>query len=251
MAPPANIAPVRDAVLLAAGRGTRMKSLTENTPKPMLPVAGRPILEHIVTALAASGIERFLVVTGYRGETIEQHFGDGRRFGVAIRYRPQEVQDGTARALLLGREATEGRPFLLGWGDILTSSENYPALLRTFANSGPDGLLSVNWVEDPYRGAAVYVDAKNQIERIVEKPPRGTATTHWNNAGLAVFTSLVFDYAARVPRSPRGEYEIPDAIANMIADGRRIEAFPLEGFWNDVGTPEDLQKVENLLSARS
>ena len=238
---------VRDAVILAAGRGTRMKGLTEDLPKPMLPVAGRPLLEHILMTLRDAGIERFVVITGYRAERIERHFGDGARLGVSIVYRRQAVRDGTARALLLARDDVADRPFLLAWGDILADPANYRALLKRFAAKRGDGLLSVNWVEDPYRGAAVYVNADDRIERIVEKPARGTATTHWNNAGIAVFRPRIFDYAASVKPSPRGEYEIPDAITAMLDAGSAIYAFPLEGFWSDVGTPEDLRRAEKLL----
>jgi len=242
---------VGDALVLAAGRGTRMKELTEDLPKPMLRIAGRPLLEHIVLALRNEGIGRFVVVTGYHAERIERHFGDGSRLGVEIRYRRQEVQDGTARALLLGRESIADRPFLLAWGDILAEPGNYPALLASFREKQPYGLLGVNWVEDPWRGGAVYVDRDHRIERIVEKPPPGTAQTHWNNAGIAVFRSAVFDYAAAVKPSPRGEYEIPDAISAMLADGLAVYALPLRGFWSDVGTPEDLTRAEELLSLPS
>jgi UDP-N-acetylglucosamine diphosphorylase / glucose-1-phosphate thymidylyltransferase / UDP-N-acetylgalactosamine diphosphorylase / glucosamine-1-phosphate N-acetyltransferase / galactosamine-1-phosphate N-acetyltransferase len=244
-------ADVGDALVLAAGRGTRMKGLTEDLPKPMLRVAGRPLLEHIVVALRNAGIGRFVVVTGYHAERIERHFGDGGRLGVEIVYRRQEVQDGTARALLLGRDSIADRPFLLAWGDILAEPANYPALLATFRERQPSGLLSVNWVEDPWRGGAVYVDGDHRIERIVEKPPPGTAETHWNNAGIAVFRSVVFDYAAAVKPSPRGEYEIPDAISAMLADGLALYAFPLRGFWSDIGTPEDLMRAEELLTPPS
>ncbi|HSD09857.1 MAG TPA: nucleotidyltransferase family protein [Candidatus Binatia bacterium] len=238
---------VGDALVLAAGRGTRMKGLTEDLPKPMLRVAGRPLLEHIVLALRSAGIGRFVVVTGYRADRIEQYFGNGSRLGVEIVYRRQEVQDGTARALLLGRDSIADRPFLLVWGDILAEAGNYSTLLATFRERQSDGLLGVNWVEDPCRGAAVYVDRDNRIERIVEKPPPGTAQTHWNNAGIAVFRSVIFAYAAAVKPSPRGEYEVPDAISAMLADGLAIYAFPLRGFWSDVGTPEDLTRAEELL----
>ena len=242
-------ATVRDAVVLAAGRGTRMKGLTDDLPKPMLPIAGKPLLEHILMVLKDAGIERFAIVTGYRAEKIEQHFGDGSRFGVEIAYGRQEVRDGTARALLLGRKAVGKRPFLLAWGDILTERTNYPAMLARFDERSADGVLAVNWIDDPYRGAAVYVDESDRIERIVEKPPQGTATTHWNNAGIGVFKPELFDYAEAVQPSPRGEYELPDAISAMIRDGRRIYTYALEGYWSDVGTPEDLAAAEKRLSS--
>ena len=240
---------VRDAVVLAAGRGTRMKDLTDDLPKPMLPIAGRPLLEHILSVLRDAGIERYAIVTGYRAERIEEHFGDGSRFGVEIVYRRQEVVDGTARALLLGRDAVGDRPFLLAWGDILTERTNYPAMLARFDEVDADGVLAVNWIDDPYRGAAVYVDGDNRIERIVEKPPKGTATTHWNNAGIGAFQPVMFDYAQAVKPSPRGEYELPDAISAMIGDGRGVYAYALQGYWSDVGTPEDLAAAEKRLSS--
>jgi NDP-sugar pyrophosphorylase family protein len=242
--------PPRAAVVLAAGRGTRMKDLTAETPKPMLVVAGRPLLEWIVEALRDAGIARFVVVTGYRPERIEDHFGDGSRLGVEMRYRRQTVQDGTARALLLGRDDVGSEPFLLAWGDILTERSNYPALVRRFSDTGCDAMLAVNEVDDPWRGAAVYFDGERRIERIVEKPPKGTATTRWNNAGIAAFRPVVFDYAERVAPSVRGEYELPDALSKMVADGRDVRAFELAGRWSDVGTPEDLARADAWLSER-
>ena len=240
---------VRGAVVLAAGRGTRMKDLTDDLPKPMLPIAGRPLLEHILLMLRGAGIDRYAIVTGYRAERIEEHFGDGSALGVEIAYCRQEVRDGTARALLLGRETIGANPFILAWGDILTDPTNYPAMIARFDQVGADGVLAVNWIEDPYRGAAVYVDANGRIERIVEKPPKGTATTHWNNAGIGVFRPALFDYAEAVPRSPRGEYELPDAISAMIGDGLAVYSFALQGYWSDVGTPEDLAAAERRLSS--
>jgi NDP-sugar pyrophosphorylase family protein len=225
-----------------------MRALTERLPKPMLPVAGRPLLQWILEGLREAGIERIVIVTGYRAERIEEHFGDGSSLGLAVCYRRQVVQDGTARALLFGRDAIGPRGFLLAWGDILVAPRNYRRLLECFRESRCDGVLAVNWVEDPSRGAAVYTDEGSRIVRIVEKPPPGTSTTHWNNAGIGVFRPALFDYAATVGASPRGEYELPDAISAMIAHGRDIRALPIEGFWSDVGTPEDLERAEAFLS---
>lgn len=235
------------AVILAAGRGTRMGALTEHTPKPLLPLQGRPIIEHIIVGLRAAGVDEAIVITGYRGEQIEAHLGDGSGFGVRCAYRRQERPEGTAKALLLAADSVAHRPFVLSWGDIVISSPNYAALTAEFARHPCDALLMVNEIDDPWRGAAVYVDADWRVTRLVEKPPRGTSQTRWNNAGIFVFAPLIFTYAECLQPSPRGEYELPQAIAAMIRDGRTVRACAVHGFWSDVGTPDDLAVAECAL----
>jgi len=90
----------------------------------------------------------------------------------------------------------------------------------------------------------VYVNRSWCVERVVEKPPPGTSATRWNNAGVHVFAPLILEHAARVQRSARGEYELPQAFAAMLAAGRHLQAVPVEGLWSDVGTPEDLAAIE-------
>jgi N-acetylgalactosamine kinase len=235
------------AIVLAAGRGTRMGSLTASTPKPLLFINGKPLLACILEDLAAAGLREVVVVTGYLGEQIEQAFGDGSRLGLSLVYRRQVRADGTAGALLLARDLVAGGPFLLSWGDILVDADFYGRLCRRFAEAPCDVLLAVNPVDDPWRGAAVYVDGDWRVARIVEKPPQGTSTTGWNNAGLFIFSPLILQYAARLQPSARGEYELPQAIARMVEDGRDVRAMPVGDLWSDVGTPEDLQAVAAAL----
>jgi len=236
--------PTMMAVILAAGRGTRMGALTERAPKPLLLLRGRPIIEHILMGLRAAGVNEAVIVTGYRGEQIEAHLGDGQRLGLSLSYRRQTRPDGTARALLLAGDAVGSRDFVLSWGDIVVTPANYAALTADFARTRCDVLLMVNDVDDPWRGAAVYVDEHWRVTRVIEKPPRGASRTRWNNAGIFVFTPLIFSYAERLQPSARGEYELPQAIAMMIGDGRLVRACPLRGFWSDLGTPEDLAAAE-------
>ena len=235
------------AVILAAGRGTRMGPLTAHTPKPLLRLKGRPIIEYILEGLRTAGVDAAIVVTGYHGEQIEAHLGDGSRFDLRLRYRRQARPEGTARALLLAADATAHQPFVLSWGDIVVARTNYTALTADFARRPCDALLMVNELDDPWRGAAVYVDAEWRVTQLIEKPPRGASQTRWNNAGVFVFTPLIFAYAARVPPSARGEYELPQAIAAMISDGRAVRACAVRGFWSDLGTPEDLAAAEGAL----
>jgi dTDP-glucose pyrophosphorylase len=236
------------AVILAAGRGTRMGALTAATPKPLLHLCGRPIIEHILSGLRNAGIREAVVITGYRGEQIEAHLGSGAALGLQLGYRRQPRPEGTARALLLARDAVENGPFLLSWGDIVVDGDEYTALLADFARTPCDTLLSVNEVDDPWRGAAVYVNSEGRVTRVVEKPPPGSSATRWNNAGIFVFTRHIFTYAERLVPSPRGEYELPQAIAAQLSAGDVVRAHPLRGFWSDLGTPDDLQEAERALT---
>jgi dTDP-glucose pyrophosphorylase len=239
-----------DAVVLAAGRGTRMGKLTESTPKPLLSLCGRPIIEHILVGMRDAGIHRVVIVTGYLGEQIEAHLGSGGRLGMTISYRRQEKAEGTAKALLLARDLLTDDPFMLSWGDIIVDPSEYGALVRRFADTPCDAMLTLNPTDDPWRGAAVTVDDDWRVVSLIEKPPRGTAETHWNNAGIFIFTNLIFSYADRLRASARGEYELPQAISAMIADGRVVHAHPIHGFWSDLGTPEDLAAAEATLKGR-
>jgi dTDP-glucose pyrophosphorylase len=237
------------AVVLAAGRGTRMGALTAATPKPLLEVAGRPLIEHVLGGFAAAGVDRAVVVVGYLAEVVEAALGDGSRLGLAIEYCRQECMDGTARALLLAAPLLERQPFAVSWGDILVPRPFYAEFIGAFRRQPCDAQLAVNAVDDPWRGAAVYVDETGRATRLEEKPPRGQARTQWNNAGILMLTPLVLEYARRLAPSARGEYELPQAIGRMIEDGRSVRALPVRGAWSDVGTPEDLAAAQTLFAA--
>lgn len=232
-------ATVHSAVLLAAGRGTRLGHLTERFPKPMLEVGGRPIIGHILAGLADGGVGEVSIITGHCAEILERGIGDGAAYGVEVRYVRQPRPDGTARAVSLARDRLEGAPFFFGWGDILVSPANYRRVLE--AASSSDAVLAVNRVDDPCAGAAVYVDEQRHVTRMVEKPSPGTSTTNWNNAGLGVLPPDIWPYVDALRPSPRGEHELPQAIAAMVDQGARVTAVPVEGQWFDIGTPEDLE----------
>ena len=125
-------------MLLAAGRGTRMRELTNELPKPMIQVRGKPILLHIVEGLKAAGIERFLIVVGYRADVVEDFFGEAQRFGTRIEYVTQVVQDGTGRVVDLARDFAGADPFVLSYGDILVNPANYRRLTAPAAGPGSD-----------------------------------------------------------------------------------------------------------------
>src|SRR5215510_9719797 len=116
------------AVVLAAGRGTRMRELTAELPKPMIEVRGKPVLQHIVEGLREAGIRDCLIVVGYRADVVRDFFGDGLCYNVAIQYKTQTVQDGTGRVVELARNFVTSRPFVLAYGDILVERANYKRL---------------------------------------------------------------------------------------------------------------------------
>src|SRR4029077_13833392 len=116
------------AVILAAGRGTRMRELTAEVPKPMIAVRGKPVLQHIVEGLRHTGVREFLVVVGYRADALQNFFGDGSRHNISIQYATQTVQDGTGRVVDLSRDFVGDRPFVLSYGDILVDPVNYKRL---------------------------------------------------------------------------------------------------------------------------
>lgn len=231
-------APVTRAVLLAAGRGTRLGAVTRTTPKPLLQVGGEPILHRILGGLRDGGVRDVAIVTGHLADLVEDATGDGRRWGLSLTCFRQHSIDGTARALLLAREYLAGERFFLGWGDIVVDPSNYRRVLRAADES--EAVLAVNEVEDPSSGGAVYVDADWRVSRVVEKPPAGTSATRWNNAGLMVLPPSIWPYVERLEPSARGEYELPQAVANAIAGGMETRAVPIDGPWFDAGTPESL-----------
>ncbi len=236
--------PIRTAVLLAAGRGSRLGRFTADTPKPMLEVAGAPLIEHITGALAEAGVSRFIVVTGYLGTQVAEWCGRFARAnpGIEVESVAQGELNGTGGAILAARgKIADDARFIFGWGDVLMDRANYDRFATRAAEDDFDLLLAVNRMKDPWRGAAVYLSADLRVERIIEKPPQGESTTEWNNAGIFAARPVLFDYAMRLTPSPRGELELPLAFDAMISEGREVRAIDMRGFWSDVGTPEDLE----------
>ena len=179
------------ALLLAAGRGTRLGSLTANQPKPMIPIGGVPMIERIMEAIAAwTPIRDFVLITGYKADVLHDYLGDGSNWGWQIEYVPQETPRGVGDAVHTARVALADAPFLMTYGDIMLDPLNYGRFGDAYVETGTREIkayVGLNWVEDPWAGAAVYLDSNNIIERIQEKPPKGTATTHWKQRRLVHF----------------------------------------------------------------
>ena len=251
------------AVILAAGKGTRMRELTDALPKPMLKVRGQPILEHILQGLIASGIREFCIITGYRAEVIEDHFGNGSRWDVAISYARQIVQDGTGKAPELAKSFVSSDSFVLTYGDILVKPETYQQMIERFGQGQFSGLITVTRGEDVTKGGINFFDAEFCLRRIIEKPSadqieqlRGegwlkSGAPVWYNAGVYIFRPSLFEFTAQLKKSPRGEYELPDAITAMLECGHKIAGLEIQGRWIDVRDPEVLAALEKQSSGPS
>jgi dTDP-glucose pyrophosphorylase len=229
------------AVLLAAGRGTRMRELTAEIPKPMIEVRGKPVLQHIVEGLRDAGVREFLIIVGYRADAVQNFFGEGSRYKIDIHYVTQVVQDGTGRVVDLARDFVGLSPFVLSYGDILVDPANYKQIVDL--PEGVEALISVTRGEDVSKGGAVFLNDEFELVDLREKSKPGELTSPWYNAGLYAFRPSIFDFTAKLKPSPRGEYELTDAIREMAQSGKKVKALELIGEWADVRDPEILARL--------
>jgi dTDP-glucose pyrophosphorylase len=236
---------VNQAVILAAGRGTRMRELTTEVPKPMIVVRGKPVLQHIIEGLRDAGIHEVLIVIGYRADAVRDFFGDGSRNKVAIQYATQSVQDGTGRVLDLARNFVGDSPFILSYGDILVDPANYKRVVEL--PEDVEAIVTVTRGEDVSKGGAVFLNDRMELVDLREKSQPGEATSPWYNAGLYAFRQNIFGFTAKLKPSPRGEYELTDAIRDLAQSGKKIQALELTGEWADVRDPEVLAKLNQAL----
>ena len=217
------------AVVIAAGQGTRMMPLTDGTPKPLLPIGGTPIVERVLD-VAAPHVDEFVVVVGYEGAQIKEHLGDEYR-GRPLTYVTQSEQLGTAHAIQQAEPHIEG-PFLALNGDVHITQ----ALVDALADE-PKTAMAVMPVDDPTSYGVVDTQ-RGTVTNIVEKP--SDPPTNLANLGLYRFSPTIFEYIDRTGLSERGEYEITDSLQYAVDDGRPIAAVEYEGPWLDIGRPWEL-----------
>ncbi|NQT86349.1 NTP transferase domain-containing protein [bacterium] len=237
------------AVLLAAGKGARMQGLCDTLPKPLVPVGNLPVLAHTLRHLADAGVEEALLVIGHQADRLREALG-ARCEGVRLHYVVQEEPKGTGQATALAEAFADGEPFFMMFGDIVTSRRHIAEIVRVHETERPDAVLSVHYFRDPASGGAVYIDGQ-RVSRIVERPKPGDTTTHYINAGIFVFPPEIFDLLRQVDLSPRGEYELTDAIRLMLDAGRTVRAFDLERFWVNVTDPATCVEAQRELFAEA
>jgi bifunctional UDP-N-acetylglucosamine pyrophosphorylase/glucosamine-1-phosphate N-acetyltransferase len=225
-----------DAVIIAAGEGTRMRPLTERRPKPLLPVGETTLLERTMD-LCAGLVDRFVIVVGYRRQQIEARIGD--RYGeTPVRYVEQTEQVGTAHAIGRVADVVDDR-FLVINGDVVVDEDLPRSLADTTGTA-----MAVRTVEQPDSYGVVDVE-DGQVRGLTEKPD--DPSSNLINTGLYVFEPEVFEYIQRTEQSPRGEYEITDTIDLLLDDGRPVRAVEYDGTWLDVGRPWELLEAMDVV----
>jgi UDP-N-acetylglucosamine diphosphorylase/glucosamine-1-phosphate N-acetyltransferase len=233
------------AVILAAGEGTRLEPLTAARPKPMLPVANKPLLEHVLEAAIAAGFDDFVLVVGYNRERIQNHFGNGDDWEVDIEYVVQEKQLGTGHAVLQAEETVD-EEFLVLNGDLIMDRASIERLVERRRESG-ETVMGVTKSSDPSAYGVVEVNGKT-VTDVVEKPPQYTQPSKHVNAGAYAFDRTIFD-AIRATESA-GEMAITDTLGR-IADGDGVAAVRFRDWWLDVSHLWDLLAVNAQLLDRS
>ena len=225
------------ALIMAGGYGERLLPLTADTPKPMLPLGGRPLMELTVDKLRDAGIHKVNVATHHLSGKITEHFGDGREFGVELNYVAEDRPLGTAGALSL--LSTPEEPLLVINGDIVTDV-NFRAMLAYHRELDADMTVAVRQYDFQVPYGVVECDGSD-IRAIMEKPKLG----FFVNAGIYLLDGSVHEF---VPESER--FDMTDLISRLIESGRRVVSFPVREYWVDVGHPAEYEKVVDDLNRR-
>jgi NDP-sugar pyrophosphorylase family protein len=225
------------AVILAAGKGTRMRGLCEERPKPLMPLANRPTLQLILERLRDAGVTEILLVVGHQLDKIEQMVGGGSGLGVSISYAVQTKLNGTGGATLLAEGFAGSDPFLLVFGDVIAHSENYARAVELFERGAP-GVLSTFDVGRRVEVGAVFT-RDDVLERIVERPGPDEVSP-LVSAGIFVFPPRIFDATRDLPPAPTGEHELTSGIQKLADGGCAIRTMPITGFWANLTDPDAL-----------
>jgi len=218
-------------VIMAGGRGSRLEELTRETPKPMLKVGSRPLLETIVRSYADQGFRRFYFAVNYKAEQIESHFGSGAALGVEIRYLREQQRLGTAGALSLLPEPPS-QPIVVTNADLLTK-EDYGYMVDHHAESGADATMAVRDYEMQVPFGVVR-ERDGRIETIEEKPVQRFIVS----AGMYVLSPHVLELV------PRGQFfDMPSLFESIVRRGLRSRCHHTDGYWLDIGRLSDYERA--------
>jgi mannose-1-phosphate guanylyltransferase len=218
------------AVILVGGPGTRLQPLTFIVPKSLVPVLNRPVMEHMIAYLKQFGVEDIILTLNYLPDAIHSHFGDGRDFGVRLTYCMEKEPMGTAGAVKNAASYLDGAFIVLN-GDIFTEM-NLADMFSFHTKKKAKATIALTWVDNPSAFGVVETDKNYQVKRFIEKPPPGTATTNWINAGTYILEPEVLDYM------PAGQHYMFERglFPRLLDAGEPVFGYPYRGYWLDMGT---------------
>jgi mannose-1-phosphate guanylyltransferase/phosphomannomutase len=226
------------AVVMAGGEGSRLRPLTSRRPKPLAPVANKPVMEHIVDLLRKHGITEIIATLHYLADEIESYFGDGSAFGVAMRYVVEDTPLGTAGAVRLAADLLGGEAFLIISGDALTDLD-LSALLDDHRRSGASATITLQRVANPLEFGVVITDDNRRITRFLEKPSWGEIFSDTINTGIYVLEPHVLDYM-----EAGKSYDFSrDIFPRLLHEGKLVSGYIATDYWTDIGNLQQYQQA--------
>ncbi len=239
----------RKAVIFAAGEGTRLRPLTLNRPKHLLPIAGKPLIYWIIKSVEYAGAREIGIVVHYKADMIISYLKtlnlDSRLYFI-FQHKP----DGTAGALDAARDFIGNEDFLLIYGDVIIDPKDFREMASIFEKEGYDAVILGVQVENPWDYGVLKLRNGVYMEKVVEKPPRGEEPSNLINGGVYVFSPKILDLVKRVGFSVRGERELTDALQMLALQGRVFVYRTERSKWRDIGKPWDLLEAEARLFRR-
>ena len=220
------------AVILAGGEGTRLRPLTSNTPKPMMPLVNKPMMEHIVNLLAQHGFDEVVVTVAFLANQIRDYFGDGSDFGVTMRYATEDSPLGTAGSVRNAADELDDT-FLVISGDVLTDID-LTTFVKAHRDAGASASIALKHVDNPLEFGIVITQPDGTIERFLEKPTWGEVFSDTINTGIYVLEPVVFDF---IPDGAVVDFS-SDVFPVLLDNGHTLHGHVAEGYWEDVGTLE-------------
>ncbi|KAF5078604.1 sugar phosphate nucleotidyltransferase [Methanobacterium aggregans] len=226
------------AVIMAGGKGTRLRPLTFTRPKPMIPLVNRPIIQHTVERLKSMGFKDILMTLNYRPDSLKQHFQDGSSMGVNISYSVEKSPMGTGGSVLKAKKYIDDT-FLVLSGDVI-SNVNFKDVLKFHKDKGALATLVLTHVEDPAHFGIAVLDEDSKIINYLEKPSADQVFSKLANTGIYIFEPEIFDFFD----DKKGEIDFSrEVFPRLIAEDAGIYGYIFEGYWNDVGRPETYLKA--------
>lgn len=222
------------AVILAGGHGTRLRPYTYEIPKPLLPVSGKPILEHLVLELKKHNITEIIITLNYLGDKIKEYFQDGARFGVSIRYSEERKALSTGGSVKKIKSLLQGKPFFVVYGDIIAPFP-YTDFARFHKAAGEVGTIAVTTSSDPTEFGQFQIRGNTLVNFIPQSDTKKQINTHLIHCGIYAFEHNIFNYFPK-----KDTFSLEDVCAKLIRE-RKISGYMFDGDWFDVGNPTNYE----------